>query len=74
MTTQLIEYIKSHKLYVSQELEKVWNSGYSTEYLQGSIAVMDHLLSVVDSINTNSIVAWDLRESEKHGCTCHNAS
>ena len=53
MTNQLIEYIKLHRLSISQDLSliedhEVTGEGYPKEYLQGAIACMDHLLEVAN--------------------------
>ena len=53
MTNQLIEYIKLHRLSISQDLSliedhEVTSQGYPKEYLQGAIACMDHLLEVAN--------------------------
>lgn len=50
---QLIEYIKLHRLSLSQDIEQiedneVTSEGYPKEYLQGAIAVLDHLLEVAN--------------------------
>jgi hypothetical protein len=54
-TTNLLEYMKLHKLSLIQDMEaiedhEVTNEGYPKEYLQGAIACMDHLLSVAEDI------------------------
>ena len=53
MSNSLIEYIKLHKLSISQDLaliedHEVTSEGYPKEYLQGAIAVLDHILEVAD--------------------------
>ena len=53
MTNQLIEYIKLHRLSISQDLDliedhEVTHEGYPKEYLQGAIACMDHILEVAN--------------------------
>jgi hypothetical protein len=49
--TELIEYIKLHRLSISQDLDliedhEVTSKGYPKEYLQGAIACIDHILEV----------------------------
>ena len=49
--TKLIEYIKLHRLSISQDLDliedhEVTSKGYPKEYLQGAIACIDHILEV----------------------------
>ena len=49
LSDQLVEYIKLHRLSISQDLEQIGNhevthEGYPKEYLQGAIAVLDHIL------------------------------
>ena len=56
-TTQLVEYMKLHRLSLIQDMEsieehEVTNEGYPKEYLQGAIACMDHLMSVARDILT----------------------
>lgn len=53
MSNQLIEYIKLHRLSLSQDIEQiedheVTSEGYPKEYLQGAIAALDHLLEVAN--------------------------
>jgi hypothetical protein len=53
MSNSLIEYIKLHRLSISQDLSliedhEVTSEGYPKEYLQGAIAVLDHVLEVAD--------------------------
>jgi len=53
MSNSLIEYIKLHRLSISQDLaliedHEVTSEGYPKEYLQGAIAVLDHVLEVAD--------------------------
>jgi hypothetical protein len=54
-TTNLLEYMKLHKLSLIQDIEsieehEVTHEGYPKEYLQGAIACMDHILSVAEDI------------------------
>lgn len=64
--TKMIEYIKIHRLSLSQDIEKIeghevilrfpqmgedFAGGYPKEYLQGAIAVLDHLLEVANEFN-----------------------
>ena len=54
-TGQLKEYMKLHKLSLIQDMQaieehEVTNEGYPKEYLQGAIACIDHLMSVVEDI------------------------
>ncbi len=53
MSNSLIEYIKLHRLSISQDLaliedHEVTGEGYPKEYLQGAIAVLDHILEVAN--------------------------
>ena len=53
MSNSLIEYIKLHRLSISQDLaliedHEVTSEGYPKEYLQGAIAVLDHVLEVAN--------------------------
>jgi len=53
LNNYLVEYIKLHRLSISQDLEQigdheVTHEGYPKEYLQGAIAVLDHILEVAD--------------------------
>lgn len=53
MSNSLIEYIKLHRLSISQDLSliedhEVTGEGYPKEYLQGAIACMDHILEVAN--------------------------
>jgi hypothetical protein len=51
--TKLIEYINLHLISLKQDLEKiedheVTNEGYPKEYIQGAIAVLNHILEVAN--------------------------
>lgn len=53
--TKLVEYMKLHRLSISQDLNliedhEITNEGYPKEYLQGAIACMDHLLDVAEEL------------------------
>ena len=50
-TDKLIEYINLHLISLKQDLEQiedheVTNEGYPKEYIQGAIAVLNHILEV----------------------------
>lgn len=62
-TDKLVEYIKLHRLSLIQDIEQIQDhevilrfpqmgedfvGGYPKEYLQGAIAVLDHLLEVAN--------------------------
>jgi hypothetical protein len=52
-TDKLIEYINLHLISLKQDLEKiedheVTNEGYPKEYIQGAIAVLNHILEVAN--------------------------
>jgi len=47
LNNYLVEYIKLHRLSISQDMDKTGND-YPKEYLQGAIAVLDHILEVAD--------------------------
>ena len=54
-TDKLIEYINLHLISLKQDLEKiedheVTNEGYPKEYLQGAIAVLNHILEVSNEL------------------------
>ena len=54
--TKLIEYINLHLISLKQDLEKiedheVTNEGYPKEYIQGAIAVLNHILEVANEFN-----------------------
>ena len=54
-TDKLIEYMKLHLISLEQDLEKiedheVTNEGYPKEYIQGAIAVLNHILEVSDEL------------------------
>jgi hypothetical protein len=54
-TDKLIEYINLHLISLKQDLEKiedheVTNEGYPKEYIQGAIAVLNHILEVSDEL------------------------
>ena len=55
MSNSLIEYIKLHRLSISQDLDLIEDNEmnfvrevYPKEYLQGAIACMDHILEVAN--------------------------
>jgi len=47
LNNYLVEYIKLHRLSISQDMDKTGND-YPKEYLQGAIAALDHILEVAD--------------------------
>ena len=52
-TDKLIEYINLHLISLKQDLEQiedheVTNEGYPKEYIQGAIAVLNHILEVAN--------------------------
>jgi len=54
-TNKLIEYIKLHRLSISQDMEKIENDYPDTiigekEYLQGAVAALDHILEVAEEM------------------------
>ena len=49
----LVEYMKIYSISLKQDLEKiedheVTNEGYPKEYIQGAIAVLNHILEVAN--------------------------
>jgi len=52
-TDKLIEYMRLHLISLEQDLEQiedheVTNEGYPKEYIQGEIAVLNHILEVAN--------------------------
>lgn len=55
MSNQLIEFIKSHKSYLIEEVARIeehelTSESYSKEYVQGAIACLDYILSMEGSL------------------------